>query len=84
MARYTVAEAAEMLGITLIYSHLDSTTTVGSLSATSAMPPAASRGDLNSRAEWGWKVRESTNGKLELWVHGFGNGKRMFTFVIRA
>jgi hypothetical protein len=70
--------------LALIYSHLDSTTTVGSSSATSAMPPAASRGDLNSRAEWGRKIREAPNGKLELWVHGFGNGKRMFSVVIRA
>jgi hypothetical protein len=70
--------------LVLIYSHLDSATTVGSSSATSAMPPAASRGDLNSRAEWGRKIREAPNGKLELWVHGFGNGKRMFSVVIRA
>ena len=69
--------------LSLIYSHLDGTTTVGTTSATSVMPPAASRGDLNSRAEWGRKIRESSNGKLELWVHGFGNGKRMFSFVIR-
>jgi hypothetical protein len=70
--------------LALIYSHLDSTTTVGSTSAASAMPPAASRGDLNSRAEWGRKIREAPNRKLELWVHGYGNGKRMFTFVIQA
>jgi len=70
--------------LALIYSHLDGGTTVGSTSAASTMPPAASRGDLNSRAEWGQKIRESPNGKLELWEHGFGNGKRMFTFVIGA
>jgi len=70
--------------LAFIYSHFDGTTTVGSLSAASRMPPAASRGDLNSPDEWDQKMRESRNGNLELWVHGFGNGKRMFTFVIRA
>jgi hypothetical protein len=66
-----------------IYSHLDSTTTVGSTSAASKMPPAASRGDFNSRAEWGRKVRESRNGKLELWVRDFGGGAKMITWAIR-
>src|SRR5215211_4487241 len=70
--------------LALIYSHLDSTTTVGSTSATSALPPSASRGDLNSRAEWGRKIMESRTGKLEVWVHRFGEGNKMFTFVIRA
>jgi hypothetical protein len=70
--------------LALIYSHLDSTTTVGAASAASGVPAAAGRGDLNSRAEWGRKVRESRNGKLELWVRGFGNGNRVFTFVIEA
>ena len=70
--------------LALIYSHLDSTTTVGSTSAASAIPPSESRGDLNSRAEWGRKIRESRNGKLELWVHGFGDGNKRFTFVIQA
>ena len=70
--------------LALIYSHLDSTTTIGSTSATSALPPSASRGDLNSRAEWGRKIMESRTGKLEVWVHRFGEGNKMFTFVIRA
>jgi hypothetical protein len=68
----------------IIYSHLDSTTTVGSASAASKARAAASQGNLNSRAEWGRKIRESRNGRLEVWVHGFGNGNKMFTFVIEA
>jgi hypothetical protein len=48
------------------------------------MPPAASRGNLNSRAEWGRKIRESRDGHLELYVRDFGGGSKMFTFVIRA
>ena len=68
----------------IIYSHLDSTTTVSQASAASNVPAAASQGDLNSKAAWGLKIRESRNGKLELWAHGFGDGNKVFTFVIRA
>jgi hypothetical protein len=67
-----------------IYTHLDNKTTVSSTSAASTMPPAANQGNLNSRAEWGRKIHESPNGKLELYERDFGGGKKMFTFVIRA
>jgi hypothetical protein len=70
--------------LALVYSHLDGGTTVGSTSAASAMPPAASRDDLNSRAEWGQKIRESGEGKVQVWMHRFGGANKMFTFVIRA
>jgi len=70
--------------LAIIYSHLDSITTVSSASAANKFPPAASRGNLNNRSEWGHMARESRNGKLELWVRGFGNGNKVFTFVIRA
>ena len=68
----------------IIYSHVEATTTVGTASAASKAPAAASQANLNSRAEWGRKIRESRNGKLEVWVHGFGNGNKVFTFVIEA
>src|SRR5215218_6653000 len=68
----------------LIYSHTDKTTTVSPPSAGSTLPPAASRGDLNSRAQWGRKIHESPNGQLELYERDFGGGKKMFTFVILA
>jgi hypothetical protein len=64
-----------------IYAHLDSTTTVRSTSAASRVPPGANRGDFNTRAEWGRKIRESRDGKLELWVRDFGRGAKMFTWV---
>jgi hypothetical protein len=70
--------------LALIYKHLDSTTTVGTTSAASKAPAAASQGNLNSRAEWSRKISEARNGKLELWVRGFGNGNKVFTFVIEA
>jgi hypothetical protein len=66
-----------------IYTHLDKPT-VSSTSAASTMPPAANQGDLNSRAEWGRKIHESPNGKLELYERDFDNGKKVFTFVIWA
>jgi hypothetical protein len=66
-----------------IYSHLDSSTTVSSTSAASRMPPAASRGDFNSQSEWGRKVKESPNGKLEVWERDFGRGQKLITFVKR-
>jgi len=69
--------------LALIYSHLDGTTTVSNTNAASTMPPAASQGNLNSRAEWGQKVSESGNGKLEVWEHGFGSDQKMITFVIQ-
>jgi hypothetical protein len=67
-----------------IYRHLDNRTTVSSASAASTLPPAANQGNLNSRAEWGQKIQESPNGKLALYKRDFGNGKKVFTFVIWA
>jgi hypothetical protein len=68
-----------------IYTHLDSRTTVSSASAASMMPPAANQGsNLNSRDEWGRLIRESRSGQLALYERGFGDGKKVFTFVIWA
>jgi hypothetical protein len=67
-----------------IYAHPDNTTTVGNTNAASNMPPAARRGDFNSRAEWGRQIHESHTGQLELYKRDFGGGKKIYTFVIRA
>jgi hypothetical protein len=67
-----------------IYSHTDLRTTVGSTSAASTMPPAANQGTFNSRAEWGRKIRESRDEQLALYVRDFGDGRKVFTFVIWA
>jgi hypothetical protein len=67
-----------------IYSHLDKTTTVSTTSAASTLPPAAKQGNLNSRAEWGRLIRESRNEQLALYERGFGDGNKVFTFVIWA
>jgi hypothetical protein len=54
-----------------IYSHLDSTSTVGG---------AASAGtSLNERSSWGHKVR--TSGRADLYARDLGHGTKVFTFV---
>jgi hypothetical protein len=56
---------------------------VGSATAASKLPPEANQGSFNSKAEWGRKIKESRNGKLELWKRDFGNGFKLITWVIR-
>ncbi|MFT3893375.1 MAG: hypothetical protein QM730_17240 [Anaerolineales bacterium] len=59
-----------------IYSHLDSTTTIG------AMPKGFANADVHAVENWGAKV--SDNGKAALYQRDFGNGYQIFTFVIWA
>jgi hypothetical protein len=59
-----------------IYSHLDSTTTIG------AAPAGFANADVHAIENWGEKV--SDNGKAALFVRDFGNGYKIFTFVIWA
>jgi hypothetical protein len=59
-----------------IYSHLDSSTTVGQA------PPGFANADMHAIENWGEKV--SDNGKAALFVREFGNDFRIFTFVIWA
>ena len=61
-----------------IYSHLDSTSTVG------AMPPGFANADVHAVENWGEKVRESADGHSSLYVRDFGNGYKIFTFVFWA
>jgi len=59
-----------------IYTHLDSTTTIG------AAPAGFANADVHAQENWGEKV--SDNGKSALFVRDFGNGYQIFTFVIWA
>lgn len=59
-----------------IYSHLDSTTTIG------AAPAGFANADVHAIENWGEKV--SDNGKTALFVRDFGDGFQIFTFVIWA
>ena len=65
-----------------IYSHLDSTTTVGAGVTTSTMPPAMKNIDFSSRATWGKMVWKSDNGHVALYVQDFGSGYKVITRVI--
>jgi hypothetical protein len=61
-----------------IYSHLDSTTTVGQSVNNGA---AASQID---RGQFGRLIRSTNGGRTELYVLDVGNGQRIFTHVIWA
>jgi hypothetical protein len=56
-----------------IYSHLDSTTTIG------AMPAGMANGEFHSQADWGQAIATSSHGKPILFERDFGNGYKMFT-----
>ncbi len=62
-----------------IYSHFDSSTTVGS-----AAPPAMNDIELNGPAQWGKLVKRSRGGHTEVYEADFGGGHKVFTFVIWA
>lgn len=66
----------------IIYSHLDSTTTVGSLSGIAHMPPGFLQAELPAQAEWGVLVHSSA--RTALFMRDFGSGLAVFTFVIWA
>jgi hypothetical protein len=61
-----------------IYSHLDSTTTLGQ----SIVGHGNAMGNDNS--EWGRLVRSTNGGRTALFERDLGNGNRVFTFVIWA
>lgn len=55
--------------------HLDSSTTIG-------MPAGFANADVHAVENWGEKIED--NGKTALFVRDFGNGYKIFTFVIWA
>jgi hypothetical protein len=67
-----------------IYAHTDNTTTVSPASTSSTLPPAASRGSFNSRAQWGQLIQKSRNEQLALYERNFGGVGKLVTFVIWA
>jgi hypothetical protein len=65
-----------------IYTHLDSTTTVATASASAAaLPRDWVDHDYNVRSQWGKLVKESKNGLKEVYVLDFGQGRKLVTFV---
>lgn len=65
----------------IIYSHLDSSSTLGASTATSASATAA---DLNRQDTWGRAVRYSADGRAIAFERDLGRGEKAFTFVIWA
>jgi hypothetical protein len=59
-----------------IYYHLDSSTTIN------ATPADIAQGDFNTPAQWGRLIK--SEGRAALFERDFGNGHKMFTFVIWA
>jgi hypothetical protein len=64
-----------------IYSHLDSTTTVGQ---TTNMPPAMNSIDMGDARNWGQLIRQSPNGREATYLQDFGGGNKILTHVIWA
>jgi hypothetical protein len=62
----------------IIYAHLDSTSTIGS------MPAGFANADVHAVENWGEKVHESADGRSALYVRDFGNGYKIFTHVFWA
>ena len=65
-----------------IYSHLDSTTTVGQ--TVTRMPPAASQVGLDNEENWGRLVHGSRAEGHSLYELDFGHGNKVLTFVTWA
>ena len=63
-----------------IYKHLDGFTTINA--ALKDAPPGFANADMHAQENWGAKVRDSANGRSSLFVRDFGNGYKIFTFVI--
>ena len=66
-----------------IYKHLDRFTTVGT-SLPADAPAGFANADVHAQENWGEKVRDSADGRSSLYVHDFGNGNKVFTFVFWA
>lgn len=62
-----------------IYSHLDSSTTVGA-----RVSSELTNSNFDSPDQWGQLVRQSAQGKPALYVRDFGGGNKVFTFVLYA
>ena len=69
--------------LTLIYSHLDGTTTVGA-AIPSATPPAMNDIDFAGPAQWGRVVKEARDGRWQIYELDFGGGHKVVTHVLWA
>ncbi len=66
-----------------IYSHLDSTTTIGAALA-GTTPAEVANADLSTPDQWGKVVKTARNGRSAIYARDFGGGHRVVTFVVWA
>lgn len=67
--------------LALIYAHLDSITTVGSLTSPQAKSDVE---DTDAPAQWGKVLRKDGKGRASLYERDLGKGHKVFTFVFWA
>ena len=67
-----------------IYSHVDSTTTVGASILPSKMPPAMGQINFDTPGQWGRLVHSSENRRVQVFELDFGNDNRVITHVFWA
>lgn len=65
-----------------IYSHLDTTATVGQTTVSRGMSEQATSGDFDNASDWGKELRN--NKKVGLYERDLGNSHKLYTFVIFA
>jgi hypothetical protein len=70
--------------LSIIYGHLDSTTTLGQALTSNNMPPAMSDIDLEGPNQWGKLMSQSANGRSSTYEADFANGNKIVTHVIWA
>ena len=63
-----------------IYSHLDSSSTVGA--PMGVMPANVANAELDSPSTWGKAVAAVHNGRSDIYARDFGGGNKVFTFVV--
>jgi len=66
-----------------IYSHLDTTSTLGMAAPVNA-PAGFLNADVHAQENWGEKVQESANGRSAIFVRDFGDGFKIITHVFWA
>ena len=66
-----------------IYSHLDSTSTIGN-ALPREMPPAMGQIDFDSPGQWGRLVRSQGGGRIQVYELDFGRGHKVVTHVFWA
>lgn len=67
-----------------IYSHLDSSSTIGQSSLPSSMPPAMGNIEFENPGQWGRLIRSNANGRVQIFEQDFGNGHKVITHVFWA